>query len=42
MMYHIHVSLQFEAGRRVRHGYVSVGDLEHCVHYKFGKLKLLT
>ncbi len=29
--------VQFESGHKVRNGYVSVGDLEHCIHYKVGE-----
>ncbi len=29
--------MQFESGHKVRNGYVSVGDLEHCIHYNVGE-----
>lgn len=28
----------FQFEQRTRHGYVPVGDLEQCIHYKVGKL----
>ena len=29
--------MQFESGHKVRNGYVSVGDLEQCIHYNVGE-----
>ena len=37
------LSLQYDS-HRTRHGFVSVGDLEHCIHYRVvqhGKMKFL-